>query len=184
MVWEVNQRAGHPIVSGTHADIGICEGGQVDRYTAVEWCRTLIRSGFVQETVAQAPDQLGHLLGHRLLDGWTQHWVTSPQQEWEVLRLETLQGLAEAELQRGNAHKALVLADGAIRSDPLREGAWYTLLRALRATRNQATARQRFTELVARMEEDLGIRPMFTWDDLDFHANSVLGSTIGMSRAR
>lgn len=165
-VWQVNSSSEGRFLRGTRTDLGLADGVRVDYQEARERCLGLLRRGFTEVATADLPARFRAQLESEVLGEFEEDWVVACRQEWQRLRLEVLHGLAEAELVRGNARAAVISAEQVVQCDPLREGAWHTLLSALLASRHRAAARQRFNELVDLLRDDLGVAPMFSWEEL------------------
>ncbi|CAL9552612.1 hypothetical protein SUDANB15_04443 [Streptomyces sp. enrichment culture] len=165
-VWQVNNSTEGRFLRGTRTDLGLADGVRVDYHDARERCLSLLRRGFTEVATADLPSRFRAQLESEVLGEFDEDWAAACRQEWQRLRLEVLHGLAEAELERGNARAALIHAEQVVRCDPLREGAWHTLLSALLASRHRAAAWRRFNELVDLLRDDLGVAPMFSWEEL------------------
>jgi DNA-binding SARP family transcriptional activator len=158
-LWQTNLAGRGAFLTATRNDLHLAEAVWIDYDVARQSCHSLINCGFADETVAATPSWIVDAAGSSLLAGWDEEWLSPAQQEWEVLRLEVLHGIAEAELRSGHLAAALIHADRLLRADPMREGAWRTVLRALLNNGHRAAAMRRYAELTDLLHEELGIGP-------------------------
>ncbi|MFC4057294.1 BTAD domain-containing putative transcriptional regulator [Planomonospora corallina] len=157
--WRINQAAGHPVLTGTRSELALSECVRIDYQFAKDWCLLMIKNDFPKEMVERTPLWLGDALGCRLLEGWDEEWLTPYQREWDVLRLQCLQGLALAALDADRPTAAVLYAERLVREDPFDEGGWHALVSALVASGRRAAATRRFDELVEILDAELGITP-------------------------
>jgi DNA-binding SARP family transcriptional activator len=102
---------------------------------------------------------LDRVRGPGLLPGWYEDWVVSEQERWERLRLDVLERLARAYLQRGDINRALESAFAAVAIDPLRESAQRLKVQTYLADGNFAAALQAYREFRSRLLDEVGVAP-------------------------
>jgi DNA-binding SARP family transcriptional activator len=94
-----------------------------------------------------------------LLPGWYDEWVLVEREQFQQLRLRALETLAELDCECGRYATAVDAALAAMRLEPLRESAHYTLIRAYLGEQNLVEAARHYRTLRCLLDSELGIEP-------------------------
>jgi DNA-binding SARP family transcriptional activator len=94
-----------------------------------------------------------------VLPDWEDVWVVAERERFRLLRLEALEGAANAMLEQGRPSDALATALDVVRSEPLRENAWRVVVRVHLAQGNLADALRAYHGYRSMLQEELGVRP-------------------------
>jgi DNA-binding SARP family transcriptional activator len=94
-----------------------------------------------------------------LLPGWYEDWVLLERERLRQLRLHALETLAARLADAGRAGEAVDVAHLAVRTEPLRESAHRTLVRAHLAEGNVAEAARAYSGFRTMLRDELGIEP-------------------------
>lgn len=133
------------------------DGLWVDADQFREWCIT----------PEHHPDHLAHLQAAAalytgdLLPDLYDDWVLGPQVALREQYLTTLIKLGLALEARQNFRDALQTYETAVREDPLREEAYWGVMRTLARQSRFAEALQTYQQLVAHLESELGVPPSY-----------------------
>lgn len=98
-------------------------------------------------------------LSSELLPEWTDDWLVLERQRWDQVRLNALEGLAEALLGRGRFLAAMKTALAAIAVEPVRETAHRTVVQVHLAQANPASAIVHYQRYRALLRRELGLGP-------------------------
>jgi DNA-binding SARP family transcriptional activator len=93
------------------------------------------------------------------LPDWYEDWVRVEAEEWRQLRLHALGALAQHLSDAGRFADAIVAALAGVRSEPLRESAWASVIRVHLAEGNQSEAIRSFEQYRVLLGRELGIEP-------------------------
>ena len=104
-------------------------------------------------------DYLSRLRSGDLLPGWYDDWVLIEQQRLRNIRLRAFLLLARRWLDRGDIHKALEAAEGALELEPLHESCVELLMSAEVRAGNRARALRTFEAFSTSLDIELGIAP-------------------------
>jgi DNA-binding SARP family transcriptional activator len=94
-----------------------------------------------------------------LLPNWDEMWVVVERERYRIRRLEAMDRLAAALLERHRPVEALLAALDVVRSEPLRESAWRLVVQAHLDQGNYAQAVLAFRDYERLLYDDLGIAP-------------------------
>jgi DNA-binding SARP family transcriptional activator len=106
-----------------------------------------------------ACESLVAALGRELLPGWSEDWLVIERQRWEQIRLYSLEGLAEALLERQRYLAAMKTALAAIAVEPVRETAHRTVVQVHLAQGNTASAIMHYQRYRSLLRRELGVEP-------------------------
>jgi DNA-binding SARP family transcriptional activator len=101
------------------------------------------------------------LLAHasELLPDWYEDWVLDEREQLHELRLLALESAAENLIAAHRNSEASIAALAAVNAEPLRESAYYVLVRASLAAGNLAQAHRHFSTFRVRLNQRLGLEP-------------------------
>jgi DNA-binding SARP family transcriptional activator len=101
-----------------------------------------------------------------LLPHWDEPWVEPEREAYRQLRLHVLEHLSKRLTKLGRFAEAMEAALLAVEGGPFRESAHRAVIRALAAEGNRGEAMNRYTDLCAVLDRELGIEPSFRMDDV------------------
>jgi len=105
--------------------------------------------------------------GEPFADFATQRFAQAEIARLEELRLVTIEGHLEAELECGHAAQLISELESVVRQHPLRERFRYQLMLALYRTGRQAEALEAYRDARRVLGEELGLEPSRTLRDLE-----------------
>jgi DNA-binding SARP family transcriptional activator len=144
------------------SDVGLaCDVG-VDLHDMMRAARRLL-GGDLVEADAQT-DEL-HSAGEVLPD-WSDDWVLIERERFRQLRLHALERLCERFTEERAFGRAIDAGLAAVDTEPLRESAHRTLIRAYIAEGNPVEAIRQFRLFERLMYEELGLAPSIEMRDL------------------
>jgi WD40 repeat protein/DNA-binding SARP family transcriptional activator len=138
-------------LTGTEIDLEVAA-------TQVEMSESALRSGAVDEAADAAARARG-VLTRPLLPGIEGPWVDDKRRELARLHLRALDVLAEARLVLGDTEHAALAAEVAIATDPFRETAHRTLIRAHARAGNRAAGLRAYERCRQLLADELGVDP-------------------------
>jgi DNA-binding SARP family transcriptional activator len=153
-LWRLRQ-PGHPIVEATATHVRLASAVVVDVRELVRVARQVLDSpdDALDATFDDGP------LEENLLPDWYDEWVDLERERLRQLRLHAVEAAAEHALAQHRPARAVDLALGALRRDPLRESLHELVIRAHLAEGNRAEAIRHHRGHLARMETEFGLRP-------------------------
>jgi DNA-binding SARP family transcriptional activator len=156
-LWRVNQCSEQvivatPLVLGLDADI------EVDVRNLAAFARRLNQAGTASESVDLDSVRLAELAGD-LLPDWYDDWLQDEREGLRQIRLHALESLARGLSASGRHADAIQAALAAIRLEPLRETAHYTLIEIHLAEGNWSEACRQFQRCRRLLKDELGIEP-------------------------
>lgn len=113
-----------------------------------------------EEPLAMPVDP-GRLQAAELLPDWHDDWVIQEQERLRGLRIEALQRLGAAHLNRGNPGAAMDCAQAATELDPLGDRAHRLLVDSHISSGNYAVAYRTFDDFRDRLRRELDVEPSF-----------------------
>jgi len=155
-LWRLTQLAQDAVVV-TDADLQLSPGVQVDLHEARRLAHRLLDTSAT--SVADLDSTAIEMLSQDCLIDWYEDWVLTEAEEWRQLRLHALAALALRFAEATRFGDALAAALAAIRSDPLRESAWASLMRVHLAEGNQSEAVRAFRDYRKLLLRELNIEP-------------------------
>jgi DNA-binding SARP family transcriptional activator len=105
-------------------------------------------------------------LGHEVLAGWSEEWLTCHQVRYAQLRAQALEVSVDRFSRRGLHGLAVDAALAARDCDPLRESAHLALVRAHAAQGNRYQAIEAYRAYARMLNDELGIRPQVQLSEL------------------
>ncbi|HEU5110095.1 MAG TPA: bacterial transcriptional activator domain-containing protein, partial [Micromonosporaceae bacterium] len=119
---------------------------------------------------APAPHELGpaaaRQLSGDLLPDWEDDWVLMERERFRQIRLHALENLADRLIDQGSYGEAVDAAMAAVASEPLRETAQRTLIRAYLTEGNTTDAVRQYRRYERLLSAELGIAPSTSLRDL------------------
>ena len=101
-----------------------------------------------------------------LLPAWSDLWLEPEREAYRQLRLHALEVLGDRLVRAGQFGQAIEAGLMAVAAAPLRESAHRALINAFAAEGNRGEALYRYNFLRDLLEEELGIEPSFTLQDV------------------
>lgn len=156
-LWRVNQSGG-TLIAATPADLKLHVGIDVDVRSLVAFARRLSRAEIATSAVDLDSVCLADLAGD-LLPDWYDDWLQDEREGMRQTRLHALESLARGLSASGRHADAVQAALAAIRLEPLRETAHYTLIEIHLAEGNWSEAYRQFQLCRQLLKEELSIEP-------------------------
>jgi DNA-binding SARP family transcriptional activator len=153
-LWRL-RRPGRPVVEATATHIRLARTVVVDVHELVRVARQLL---------ARPDDALENAfddgpLEEDLLPDWYEEWVDVERERLRQLRVHAVEAAAQHALAHHRPQRAVDLALGALRGDPLRESLHELVIRTHLAQGNRAEAIRHHRGHLAQVESQLGLRP-------------------------
>ena len=153
-LWRLRQ-PGHPIVEATATHVCLASAVVVDVQELVRVARQVLDSpGDALDVIFDDGP-----LEENLLPDWYEDWIDLERERLRQLRLHAVEAAAEYALAQHRPARAVDLALGALRRDPLRESLHELVIRTHLAQGNRAEAIRHHRSHLARMETEFGLRP-------------------------
>ncbi|MGW3044791.1 AfsR/SARP family transcriptional regulator [Kitasatospora sp. NPDC001159] len=158
-LWRLNQVTVGELLRTSHTTVVLAEHVEVDYRTAAGLVSAASRAGGESLSGGDRLPQAWSMLRHPLLYGWDDDWLAPFQGKWELQRVQALENLAEAFLQRRQHSAALELADAAAQADPLREGPRRIAVQSCLRVGEVADAHRRYRRYRELLSSELGVSP-------------------------
>ena len=94
-----------------------------------------------------------------LLEGFYEEWLSEPREQLRQRYLGALERLVRVEADRGRTLRAIAWAERLLRSDPLREETYRTLMELHADGSDRARALRIYHQCAATFERELGVEP-------------------------
>jgi DNA-binding SARP family transcriptional activator len=121
---------------------------------------TNIARRFIDNPSTTTPANLARLVDcGDLLPDWDDEWVVTDRERFRLIRLQALETCAAELLNRGNLGEALLAAEAATHTEPLRESTRRLVVRVHLAHGNIADAIRSFQQYRALLKEEFGLEP-------------------------
>jgi DNA-binding SARP family transcriptional activator len=171
---------GHVIVSGPSAIIGLNPEIAVDYQIAAAAASRMMQ----QHTMpAIALTEAASLLASELLPFHSWDWLALHQHAWSRTRLRALEACARQALRIGDLETAIVACERVILAEPFHEQGHYLMIVALLQEGYDQTARIIYSELRARLADELRCVPKRTYRELrDAASRQAVSSRMTVSR--
>lgn len=156
-LWRVGQSGGQ-VIAATPSVLELDVGIDVDIRNLVAFARRLNRAEAAAETVDLDSVCLADLVGD-LLPDWYDDWLQDEREGIRQTRLHALESVARGLSASGRHADAIQAALAAIRMEPLRETAHYTLIEIHLAEGNWSEAHRQFQLCRRLLREELSVEP-------------------------
>lgn len=154
-LWRLH-RSRRGLVSTRDDHVELSSAVLVDVNELTRLAQRLIRGPIPDEVLTEVP----MLLARRdLLPDWDEDWVVVERERYRLLRLEALESAASELLGRQRHSDALMVATGAVQSEPLRETARRLIVRVQLDRGNRAEALQCYRQYRHLLLHELGLEP-------------------------
>jgi DNA-binding SARP family transcriptional activator len=152
-LWRIGDRAG--LLETTSSDLVLEHHVGVDA-AELEACAEGI---LMRGRIAEAPAVYRLVHAADLLPDWYDDWVLEERERLAQLRVMALELAADELIGAGAYREAALVANAAVRADPLRESATRLLIRLHLATGNPGQALREYRSFRARLARDLALEP-------------------------
>ena len=156
-LWRI-RRCCDQVVAASPSDLWLDGHIEVDVRALVAFARRLSRPEIAPGTADLDSVPLACLAGD-LLPDWYDDWLLDEREELRQTRLHALESLARQLSARGRHADAIQAALAAIRLEPLRETAHYTLIEIHLAEGNRSEACRQFRQCQRVLRDELGVEP-------------------------
>jgi DNA-binding SARP family transcriptional activator len=156
-LWRVNHSSG-PVIAATPSVLNLDADIDIDVRNMVAFARRLNRAEAGNGTVDLDAMRVADLVGD-LLPDWYDDWLQDEREGMRQTRLHALESLARGLSARGRHADAIEAALAAIRLEPLRETAHYTLIEIHLAEGNWSEAYRQFEVCRRLLREELSVEP-------------------------
>jgi DNA-binding SARP family transcriptional activator len=161
-LWRIRREADGLIEADDHT-VGLSPGLTCDVHAVTRSGHEVVRAG-ANGACDVAPDP--RLFGLELLPGWYDEWAVGERERVRQLCLHALETLSASNTLRRRHPAAVQAALAAIRLDPLRESARWTLIRAHLAEGNHSQALREYRTYEQLLADELGLHPSLRLSDL------------------
>jgi DNA-binding SARP family transcriptional activator len=156
-LWRI-RRSCDRVVAASPSDLCLDGHIEVDVHALVAFARRLRRPEIAPGGADLDSVPLACLAGD-LLPDWYDDWLLDEREELRQTRLHALESLARQLSARGRHADAIQAALAAIRLEPLRETAHYTLIEIHLAEGNRSEACRQFRQCQRVLRDELGVEP-------------------------
>lgn len=173
-LWRLNKATCAQLITASPSAVSLTSQVRVDYHSARGLMSPLARPDAHVQDDRELLAAWG-TLRHPLLPGWDHDWLMPFQESWELWRVQALERLAQAFLNRGQHALVLEFADAAARIDPLREGPRRTAIQCCLETGEVADAHRRYRQYQQLLRAELGVSPSdaiprMLWQAREAHA--------------
>lgn len=169
-LWRIRQSCDR-VVAASPSDLWLEGHIKVDVRDLVAFARCLSRPSAVPDAADLNSVPFASLVDD-LLPGWYDDWLLDEREELRQIRLHALESLARQLSACGRYTDALRAALAAVRLEPLRETAHYTLIEIHLAEGNRSEARRQFERCRRMLRDELDVDPS---DSMRYLLESGLG---------
>lgn len=161
-LWRIRREA-DGLIEADDQTVGLSAGLACDVHALSRSGDEVVRAGTATACdVADDP----HLFGLELLPGWYDEWAVGERERVRQLCLHALETLSASNTLRRRHPAAVQAALAAVRLDPLRESARWTLIQAHLAEGNHSQALREYRIYEQLLADELGLHPSVQLSDL------------------
>jgi DNA-binding SARP family transcriptional activator len=156
ILWRIGHTTAEGVVRITKSTLALEQDVQVDYLRALHGTELIAAAAARTEEVAP---EVWQAWQHPLLAAWDFEWLRPLQEQWDLLRVQAMEAMAQSLLRRRQYAAVLVLADAATRADPLKETPRRIAIQSCLSVGETADAHRRYLQYRKLLREELGISP-------------------------